>query len=107
MSRHWPIAGLLLLWALVTMLTASAIFADLAVMTFPNHREDYAKCRRDMAFAIGWSMLPPAWVVAPFATGFYVHGFAWPWCPRARSRSAITGRCPHETCRGETYERFE
>ncbi len=35
-----------------------------------------SRYRGDLAFSCGISILPPTWVVAPFVTGFYEHG----WC---------------------------
>ena len=34
-------------------------------------------CRHDLGFAVGWSLLPPAWVLWPFTTGFAEYGFQW------------------------------
>lgn len=34
--------------------------------------------RQDMAFALGWSLLPPAWIICPFLSGFYYYGWRLP-----------------------------
>lgn len=31
--------------------------------------------RKDLGFCGGWSLLPPAWLLSPFVTGFYEHGW--------------------------------
>ncbi len=33
--------------------------------------------REDLGFSIVMAVLPPAWLVVPFITGFYYDGFAW------------------------------
>lgn len=50
--------------------TWPALLADLQAKNFAD--ETY---RADLAFAIGLSLLPPTWLIAPFVTGFYEHGF--------------------------------
>jgi hypothetical protein len=35
------------------------------------------ECREDQAFAIAWSAIPLAPVIAPFMTGFYQDGFKY------------------------------
>jgi hypothetical protein len=56
--------------------TYPAVLADVQAMWIDKDMAA-GHCRKDMGFAMGWSLLPPAWVVAPFLTGFYEHGFKW------------------------------
>jgi hypothetical protein len=37
-----------------------------------RYHEDF---RQDLAWSMGWSIIPIAWVVGPFSTGFYEDGF--------------------------------
>lgn len=61
------VVGYFAMWTV----TWSAALADLQ-----GHYPSNARCRQDMAFAMGWSLIPVApWIVAPFVTGFYEHGF--------------------------------
>ena len=32
--------------------------------------------RQNLAMSAGYSLLPPAWVLSPFLTGFYEHGWS-------------------------------
>ncbi len=59
-----------IVWFFMWAVTWPAVFAD---------QLGYS-CRHDLAFSIGWSLFPPAWILAPFVTGFYEHGFKWS-CP--------------------------
>ena len=62
------------IWFVMWMVTWPALFADVQA----NHiKQEYADeaYRRDLGFAMGISLLPPIWIVAPFVTGFYEHGF--------------------------------
>jgi hypothetical protein len=49
-----------------------------------EHRRD------DLGFAVGFAALPPVWVVAPFITGFYYHGFNWTFAERPECAALIT-----------------
>lgn len=71
-------------WApliLIVWITLSTITCGGMVQEFQYHHigcewavQEY---RRDLAFAIGWSLLPPAWIIGPFATGFYENGWGF------------------------------
>lgn len=38
------------------------------------------RCRTELGFATGMALFPPAWLVAPFMTGFWEHGMQFT-CP--------------------------
>ncbi len=67
------IAGITI-YILLATFTAAGINADLQAQFGCRLPGDY---RKNLAFAIGWSILPGAAIVAPFVTGFYEHGWSF------------------------------
>lgn len=70
-------------WFLAWLLTWPAMLA------YHQQRYPSLACERyrsDLGFATGWSFFPPAWLIAPFATGFYEYGFQVFPLPACRER---------------------
>jgi len=67
------------LWLVLWMVTWPALFGWYQGNPFAQDfkRED---CRTDMGISMLTGLLPPTWIIAPFVTGFYEHGFKFS-CP--------------------------
>lgn len=65
------------IWMTLSVITYGAIFAGFqgALNAFPQMQRNL--CRQDMGQAALLSLIPVTWVIAPFMTGFYEHGFKW------------------------------
>lgn len=74
-----------LLWLSLYLITAAGMTANLQGGWGDDSLAD-KEYRSDLAFACGWSLLPPAIFVGPFVTGFYEHGFSF---KRRSTRRAI------------------
>jgi hypothetical protein len=72
MNRFTP----LVIWAVMSTITASGTLRSLESLEY-YHDVLCKSYRIDLSMAIGLSMLPPTWIVAPFMTGFYAHGFGF------------------------------
>lgn len=71
-------SALLLVYISLWLITAAGIMRDEqhSSLEFADHGCGYY--RKDLAFSIGWSAIPIIpWVLAPFLTGFYEHGFGF------------------------------
>ena len=78
------ILRILSIWLVMWFLTWPAVLAHF------QHGWPTLACkqyRNDLGFATGWSLFPPAWILAPFTTGFYEHGFQVFPLPRCTGRS--------------------
>lgn len=77
MTRKAIIIGVV--WFICWSVTWPALLADLQAKNFRYTDYDtlYAQkyYRDDLGAAMGFALLPPIWIIAPFATGFYEHGF--------------------------------
>lgn len=60
---------LIIVYIFLSWTTAGGHFAYLQ-----GEYQSKERYREDLAFAIGISILPPSWIVAPISTGFYKHG---------------------------------
>lgn len=65
---------LVLAYLLGVYIIAGFVLADLEHV-FPTPAGQRS---RYIGFAVGWSAFPPCWLVAPFVTNFYEHGWMRP-----------------------------
>lgn len=63
------------IWFCMWMITWPALLASFQGQFANDTSFNERWFRRDLAFAMGISLFPPAWVVTPFVTRFYEHGF--------------------------------
>ena len=71
--RYYFIIGLII-WLLGFNLSWPALLADSQTIG----GDDNYPCesfRKQLGFAMGFSIFPLSWIVVPFTTGFYEHGF--------------------------------
>lgn len=78
---RWFMAGFI--YTLLWWLTAGIDFAHKHAENDPFWASEgpesrYRHCRDDAAYAIGWSLLPPAWVILPFVDDFFEDGWVNP-----------------------------
>lgn len=76
------------LWLTLAYVNAGFFLADF-MYAVPD--QDY---RQQTAFFIGWSLFPLAWILCPFMTGFYQHGWMRPALHDPRSQDGSTGVRP-------------
>lgn len=69
------------IWAICSFVTAGTLCRQMqADWSFCSMATEYY--RQNLAFSIGMSMLPQAWLMAPFVSGFYEYG--WGFSPYQR-----------------------
>lgn len=66
--------GIIVYIVAAILLNAGPTNADFRA-AFPTLCTDPRWAKHNQAFAIGWGLLPPAFVLTPFMTGFYVNGW--------------------------------
>ena len=75
MKRVWFLAVLIYLFC--GALTYGAALASFQHQFGIDDDIERAMCRQDMGVAAMFSLLPPAWFVTFFLSGFYQDGFQW------------------------------
>lgn len=75
-------APLVVVYLCMSCFTYATLLANIRGM-FPDIDRD--QCRFDMGMSALYGLLPPAWVLAPFLSGFYEHGLELS-CLSARER---------------------
>lgn len=76
--KVWHIAAI---WMVMFAFTYPALLADVQYVWRDKPVWQTERCPSHMGMAMLFGLLPPTWVIAPFVTGFYEHGFQWG-CPR-------------------------
>lgn len=71
---NWKIAtAIAMIWFAGWIVTFPALLADFQSVGDDSHA--FSNYRRDLGAAMLFALLPQGWIVAPFVTGFYKHGF--------------------------------
>lgn len=74
MSKRTIVAGVIVyagLWAG----SYGSLLADSQHQSWMSESDPRENCRSDAGFAAGLSLAPPAWLIVPFVTGFWQHGW--------------------------------
>ena len=78
------IAAIVAIYIAMFLVTYPALLADIQHdIDDANLNQEF--CRKDVAAAVLFALIPPVWLLTPFVTGFYEHGFQF-------------------TCRGISYD---
>lgn len=69
------IGRVVIVWFVMWMLTWPALLADIQQDSVFGRCYRVDRYRSHLSEAMGVALLPPLWIITPFVTGFYQHGF--------------------------------
>lgn len=72
------------LWVCLAIGNAGFLHASFMNGSYQYLPYDKREVRQDLTICIGFSMLPPMWVITPFVTGFYQDGWTLTLKPKER-----------------------
>lgn len=76
MTRPIRIGFAIAAWLAIAVINSGFVYANFYEKYPTLHSARHN--REDGAFAVGWSLFPPAWIITPFETGFYYDGWMFP-----------------------------